>query len=253
MKLQGKVALITGGSSGIGKASALLFAEEGARVAIAARDKASGEEALNLLRKRGPGALFIPTDVAKLEDCRNAVETTLRAFGGIHILFNNAGMALVKPLHETTEAEWDTIMDTNLKSIFRMSKLVIPHMIEQGGGSIINTGSQLSFVAAPNFAAYLATKGAIVNLSRAMAVDYAKHKIRVNTLCPGAVATPLLLRQFQGTDGPQGTLDQLAALHPMGRIGQPEELAPAALYLASDDSSFVTGSALMVDGGYTTW
>ena len=132
---------------------------------------------------------FIPTDVAKLEDCRNAVETTLRAFGGIHILFNNAGMALVKPLHETTEAEWDTIMDTNLKSIFRMSKLVIPHMIEQGGGSIINTGSQLSFVAAPNFAAYLATKGAIVNLSRAMAVDYAKKIGKKDAVRVAAIST----------------------------------------------------------------
>jgi NAD(P)-dependent dehydrogenase (short-subunit alcohol dehydrogenase family) len=253
MRLAGKVALITGGNSGIGRASAILFAQEGAKVVIAARDTVSGEETASAITKGGGTAVFVRTDVSQRDDCKQAVDLTITRFGRIDVLFNNAGMALVKTLHETTEEEWDRILGTNLKSIFLMCKFAIPHMIAGGGGSIINTGSQLSMVAAPSFAAYCATKGAILNLSRAMALDYAKHNIRVNTLCPGAVATPLLLRQFEGKEGPQGTLDHLASLHPMGRIGQPEELAPAALFLACGDASFVTGTALVVDGGYIAW
>ena len=253
MRLAGKVALITGGNSGIGKASAILFAQEGAKVVIAARDTVSGEETASAIKKGGGTAVFVRTDVSQRDDCKQAVDLTITRFGRIDVLFNNAGMALVKTLHETTEEEWDRIFDTNLKSIFRMCKFAIPHMIAGGGGSIINTGSQLSMVAAPSFAAYCATKGAILNLSRAMALDYAKHNIRVNTLCPGAVATPRRLRQFEGKEGPQGTLGHLASLHPMGRIGQPEELAPAVLFLACGDASFVTGTALVVDGGYIAW
>jgi NAD(P)-dependent dehydrogenase (short-subunit alcohol dehydrogenase family) len=253
MRLAGKVALITGGNSGIGRASAILFAQEGAKVVIAARDTASGEETASVIKKGGGTAVFVRTDVSQRDDCKQAVDLAITRFGRLDVLFNNAGMALVKTLHETTEEEWDRILDTNLKSIFLMCKFAIPHMIAGGGGSIINTGSQLSMVAAPSFAAYCATKGAILNLSRAMALDYAKHNIRVNTLCPGAVATPLLLRQFEGKEGPQGTLDHLASLHPMGRIGRPEELAPAALFLACGDASFVTGTALVVDGGYIAW
>jgi NAD(P)-dependent dehydrogenase (short-subunit alcohol dehydrogenase family) len=253
MRLAGKTALITGGNSGIGRASAILFAKEGAKVAVAARDVASGEDTVAAIKQTGGTAMFLPTDVSRSEDCRRAVERTLAEFGRIDVLFNNAGMALVKRLHETTEDEWDRILSTNLKSIYLMCRFAIPHMMAAGGGSIINTGSQLSMVAAPNFAAYCATKGAIVNLSRAMALDYAKHNIRVNTLCPGAVATPLLLRQFEGKEGPQGSLQHLADLHPMGRIGQPEELATAALFLACGEASFVTGTALVVDGGYIAW
>lgn len=253
MRLAGKTALITGGNSGIGKASAILFAKEGAKVMIAARDAASGEATVSEIKQAGGTGEFLRTDVAKSDDCRRAVDRTLERFGRIDVLFNNAGMALVKTLHETTEEEWDRIFATNLKSIYLMCKFTVPHMIAAGGGSIINTGSQLSMVAAPSFAAYCATKGAIVNLSRAMALDYAKYDIRVNTLCPGAVATPLLLNQFAGKEGPQGNLQHLADLHPLGRIGQPEELAPAALFLACGEASFVTGAALVVDGGYIAW
>ena len=254
MKLAGKVALITGGNSGLGRSTAILFGKEGAKVAIVARNAQTGNEVVDIIKKNGGEAIFIQADVAKAADCQNAVETTIKTWGKIDVLFNNAGVELVKCLHETTEEEWDMVMNTNLKSIFFTCKYTIPYMLANGGGSIINTGSQLSLVAAPNFAAYTASKGAILNLGRAMALDYAKKNIRVNTFCPGAFATPLLLRQFEEKSGPQGSLEQLAALHPMGRIGNPDEAAPAVLFLAcQEDSSFVTGSALVVDGGYTAW
>lgn len=254
MKLKGKVAIITGGNSGLGRSTAILFAKEGAKVVIAARNKQTGEEVVETIKNNGGEALFVQTDVSKSADCLSVVQKTIDTYGKIDVLFNNAGVELVKPLHETTEEEYDFVMNTNLKSIFFMCKYTIPHMLKNGGGSIINTGSQLSLVAAPNFAIYTATKGAILNLGRAMALDYAKLGIRVNTFCPGAFATPLLLRQFEEESGPQGTLEQLAAMHPMGRIGNPDEAAPAVLFLACEESSsFVTGSALVVDGGYTAW
>jgi NAD(P)-dependent dehydrogenase (short-subunit alcohol dehydrogenase family) len=154
-------------------------------------------------------------------------------------------------MQDLPEDRWDLVVDTNLKGIYQLSRAAIPRMIRQGGGTIINTASQLGWVGVPNFSAYCASKGGVVNLTRAMALELAVHKIRVNALCPGAVETPLLLRQFEGgRSGPQGSLQALAGLHALKRIAQPIELAYPALFLASDESSFMTGASLVVDGGY---
>jgi NAD(P)-dependent dehydrogenase (short-subunit alcohol dehydrogenase family) len=247
------VALITGGASGIGRASAILFAREGGRVIVADRDADAAHEVLQTIQQEGGEAACSEGDVRKTTDAERMVAETVARFGRIDILFNNAGIELVAPIQETTDEGWDVVLDTNLKAIYRLSKLAVPHMIRQGGGVIINTASQLGLVAAPDFAAYCASKGGAINLTRAMALDLAKHHIRVNALCPGAVETPLLLRQFENQGGPQGTLDDLAGMHALKRLAQPIELAYPALFLASDESSFMTGAALVVDGGYTAW
>jgi NAD(P)-dependent dehydrogenase (short-subunit alcohol dehydrogenase family) len=178
------------------------------------------------------------------------VVETVAAFGKLDVLVANAGQALVATAVETTPEQWERTIGTNLTGCFLLARAAIPHLIAAGGGSIVLTASQLGFVGAERFAAYAASKGGVLNLARALALDHARDKIRVNALCPGAVETPLLLNQFSGQDGPQGSLDDLVALHPIGRLGQPEEIAAAALFLASDEASFVTGSALVVDGGY---
>ncbi len=252
MRLAGKVALITGGSSGIGRASALLFAREGAQVVISDRDQRGGEEVARAIQADSREALFVETDVSVTADAERAVVLTRERFGRFDILFNNAGVELVASITETEESDWDRVLSVDLKGIYLMSRFAIPVMTTLGGGVIINTASQLGLVGARRFAAYTAAKGAVVNLSRSMALDCAPFRIRVNALCPGAIDTPLLRRQFEGgRRGPQGTLEDLKALHPLGRLGQPEEVAAAALFLASEESSFVTGSALVVDGGYT--
>ncbi|HKV46022.1 MAG TPA: SDR family oxidoreductase, partial [bacterium] len=195
---------------------------------------------------------FIAADVAVAADCERAVRDCRVRFGRLDILFNNAGVELVAPLVETAEADWDRVLGVNLKGIYLMSRAAIPVLAAGGGGMIINTASQLALVGARSFAAYTASKGAALNLTRSMALECAPLGIRVNALCPGAIDTPLLRRQFAGERrGPQGTLDDLIRLHPLGRLGRPEEVAAAALFLASDEASFVTGSALVVDGGYT--
>jgi NAD(P)-dependent dehydrogenase (short-subunit alcohol dehydrogenase family) len=158
---------------------------------------------------------------------------------------------LVANALDTTAEWWDRVMDTNLRGVFLLSRAALPSMLEQRRGVIVNVASQLAFVGARNFVAYTASKGGVINLTRSMALDHATDGIRVNALCPGAVDTPLLRRQFADREGPQGTMEDLAALHPMGRIGRPDELGRATVFLASDDSSFMTGATLVVDGGYT--
>lgn len=249
-QLQDKVAIVTGANSGIGEAIAMLFAEEGAKVVVCARKAESGHATVEKIKTRGHEAILAVGDVSIGEDINAMVDLTVKTWGKIDVVVNNAGMALVKNVLETSSEEWDRVMNTNVKSIFYMAKAVIPHMQRNGGGSIVNVASQLAMVAAPNFAVYTAGKGAILNFTRALALDHAKDNIRVNCLCPGAVATPLLLNQFTGHDGPQGGLQDLIDMHPIGRLGRPEEQASAALFLASDMSSFMTGAPLVVDGGY---
>jgi NAD(P)-dependent dehydrogenase (short-subunit alcohol dehydrogenase family) len=253
LKLENKVAVVTGGTSGIGEAICLLFAKEGARVVVAGRSESRGTDVAEKIKAAGGEAVFVRTDVAELESLERLARAAVESFGRVDVLVNNAGMALVKNIVDTTEEEYDQVMDVNLKSIYRLSKLLLPQMLERRSGAIINVASQLALVAAPNFAVYAASKGAILNLSRAMALDCAKHGVRVNTLCPGAVETPLLMNQFKEEAGPQGGFQDLVDLHPLGRIGRPEEIASAALFLATDDSSFVTGAPLVVDGGYIAW
>jgi NAD(P)-dependent dehydrogenase (short-subunit alcohol dehydrogenase family) len=250
-RLAGKVALVTGGASGIGRASCVLFASEGAAVIVADLPGAPIDDTLAAIRQAGGRAIAAEGDVRSATDTQRMLATAVAEFGGIDVLFNNAGVEFVSSVEDLPEDKWDLVVDTNLKGIYLMSKAAIPHLIRRGGGSIVNTASQLGWVGVPRFSAYCASKGGVVNLTRAMALELAPHRIRVNALCPGAVETPLLLRQFEGgRSGPQGSLQSLADLHAMKRIAQPVELAYPALFLACDESSFMTGASLVVDGGY---
>jgi NAD(P)-dependent dehydrogenase (short-subunit alcohol dehydrogenase family) len=252
-RLDGRVALITGGGTGIGRASAIACAQEGAAVAVAGRRAELLDAVVEEIAADGGRAIAVAGDVGRHDDAQRMVDATVRELGGIDVLVNCAGQELVAGVLDTDEAAWDRVMDTNLKAVYLLARAALPHMVAQGRGSIVNVASQLAFVGAKNFAAYTASKGGVINLTRSIALDHAEDGVRVNALCPGAVDTPLLRRQFDGQDGPQGTLEDLARLHPVGRLGQPEELARATVFLASDDASFMTGATLVVDGGYTAW
>ena len=247
--LDGKVALITGGASGIGLATARLFAEEGAAVAIADLDREGGGSAADTITQEGGTALFIPCDVSIAEDCDRTVERTVQELGGLDILFNNAGIIRRATVLDTSEEEWDRTMAVNVKSVFLMSRFAIPVMAEAGGGAIINTASGWGLVGGPVAASYCASKGAVVQLTRAMAIDHGAQNIRVNCICPGDTDTPMLEEEARQLGLTPSDFLSEAADRPLGRIGDPQDIARAALYLASDASSFVTGTTLVVDGG----
>jgi NAD(P)-dependent dehydrogenase (short-subunit alcohol dehydrogenase family) len=249
MRLANKAALITGGASGIGRATALLFSGEGAAVAIADVNEAAGNKLVEQISSAGGRALFEPADVALAFDCKRIVERTLCEFGRIEILFNNAGIIRRLSVTELSEQDWDRILEVNVKSMFLMSREVIPHMSSTGGGSIINMASGWGLAAGPKAAAYCASKGAVVLLTKAMAIDHGPQGIRVNCLCPGDTDTDMLRSEAQQLGEPTPRFLAQGAHRPLGRVGKPEEIAQAALYLASDASSFVTGAALAVDGG----
>jgi NAD(P)-dependent dehydrogenase (short-subunit alcohol dehydrogenase family) len=251
MRLADKVALITGGTSGMGRATAVLFAQEEARVAITGRNEARGREVVAEIEQAGGTAIFIRSDVRFAEDCRRAVEETLQAFGRLDILFNNAGVLYANTVLDCTEEEWDLTLDTNLKGTYLMSKFALPAMIAQRSGVIINNASGWGLVGGDAAAAYCASKGGVVLLTKAMAIDHARQGIRVNCICPGDVDTPMLPEDAQRRGMKWEAYLASAANRPMGRIGKPEEIAKAVLFLASDDSSFVTGAVLAVDGGGT--
>jgi len=247
--LRAKRALITGGASGIGRATALLFARKGAAVSVVDLDAVGGEAVAQLILDEGGQAMFVHCDVTRSEDCQRAVQGTVDKWGGLDVLFNNAGIIRRATVLDTTEAEWDRVMAVNVKSIFLLSKYAIPFMVRAGGGVIINTGSGWGLVGGRNAVSYCASKGAVVNLTRAMALDHGDQNIRVNCICPGDTDTPMLrneARQLGATD--EAFLAE-AAQRPLRRIGRPEDIAQAALYLATDASSFVTGTTLVVDGG----
>jgi NAD(P)-dependent dehydrogenase (short-subunit alcohol dehydrogenase family) len=251
MRLHNKVALITGGTSGIGKATAALFAQEGARVAITGRNQERGQEVVSTIGRAGGKAIFLECDVRSAEQCRRAVSETLKAFGRLDVLFNNAGVYYPHTALDCTEEEWDLQIDINLKGTFLMSKYALPTMIAQGSGVIINNSSGWGLVGGDAAVAYCASKGGVMLLTKAMAIDHGRQGIRVNCICPGDVDTPMLpedarMRGLTWQDYLAG-----AANRPMGRVGTPEEIARAVLFLASDDSSFMTGAALVVDGGGT--
>ncbi len=249
MRLEGKVALITGGTSGIGSATAVRFAREGAAVAITGRNTEHGEKMVLSIMEHGGEALFIRSDVRFADACRRAVEQTLERFGKIDVLFNNAGVFHPKTIPECTEEEWDETIDSSLKGAFLMSKYVLPSMIERGRGSIIHTSSGWGIQGGHKAAAYCAAKGGLVVMAKAMAIDHGPDGIRVNCVCPGDVDTPMLYDDAEKRGMSWDAYAAEASDRPLGRIGRVEEIAEAVLFLASDESSFVTGEALVVDGG----
>jgi len=249
MRLKDRVALITGGTSGIGTATAVRFAREGAALAITGRNTERGEQVAAEINKNGGEAIFIRSDVCLADDCRDAVDRTLDRFGKIDVLFNNAGVFHPKTIPECTEEEWDETIDSSLKGAFLMSKFVLPSMIERGSGSIIHTSSGWGILGGDKAAAYCAAKGGLIVMAKAMAIDHGPDGIRVNCVCPGDVLTPMLhddakKRGISWDDYASG-----AGGRPLGRIGTVDEIADAVLFLASDESSFVTGESLVVDGG----
>jgi NAD(P)-dependent dehydrogenase (short-subunit alcohol dehydrogenase family) len=247
--LRGKRALITGGASGIGRATALLFAREGAAVSVVDLDAVGGGAVAQMILDEGGQAMFVHCDVTRSEDCQRAVQQTVDAWEGLDILFNNAGIIRRASVLDTTEAEWDRVMAVNVKSIFLLSKYAIPFMAQAGGGVIINTGSGWGLVGGCNAVSYCASKGAVVNMTRAMALDHGDQNIRVNCICPGDTDTPMLRNEARQLGAPDEAFLAEAAQRPLRRIGEPEDVAQAALYLATDASAFVTGTTLVVDGG----
>ena len=246
MRLQNKVALITGGGSGIGRQSALLFAKEGAQIVVADLDEKSGRETASMIKD----AIFVRADVSSARDCQQMVEAAEKAFGKLNVLFNNAGIMLSKDddAVATEEAVWDQTLDVNAKGVFLGCKYGVPALRRAGGGSIINTASFVARLgAATPQIAYTASKGAVLSMTRELAIIHAREKIRVNALCPGPLKTELLMK-FLNTEA---KLNRRLVHLPMGRFGEAEEIARAALFLASDESSYITGSEFMVDGGLT--
>jgi len=243
MKLKGKVALITGYGSGLGQAIGVLYAKEGAAVAGTSRSEAKGRATSALIEKEGGRTIFYAGDVGDSSLMETVVEETIRAFGGIDILVNSAGIRTNGSITEITEAEWDRTLDTNLKGVFVVSRLVVPIMIRRGGGVILNIAARSGIAGQAGRAAYCASKGGMITLTEAMAMDYASHRIRVNCICPGPTRTPMV-----DTSSPE-RLARYAKRVPMGRIGEPEDIAYAALYLASEEASLVTAAILAVDGG----
>jgi NAD(P)-dependent dehydrogenase (short-subunit alcohol dehydrogenase family) len=249
MQLAGKVALITGGASGIGRAAALLFAREGAAIALADVNADAGQQVVDEIIEAGGRAFFELTDVAASADCRGFVERAIREFGRIDVLFNNAGIIRRSTVLDLSEEDWDRVMAVNVKSIYLLSRAAIPHMQKAGGGAIVNTSSGWGLAGGAKAAVYCASKGAVVLLTKAMAIDHGPHKIRVNCICPGDTDTPLLREEARQLGVENSRFFAESAKRPLGRAGTPEEIAQAVLYLASDASSFVTGTALVVDGG----
>ena len=249
MRLKGKVAIIPGGASGIGRACSMLFAAEGARVVVADIDTAGGEETVRAIREAGHAAMFVRTDVTRARDAERLVDETVQAFGGVHVVVYTAGIIRYGTVVDTPEEVWDDVLNVNLKGIFLCAKYVVPKMIEGGGGSIINTSSAAGIVAALNQCAYDAAKAGVVNLSRQMALDFAQYNIRVNCLVPGGIDTPMS-RAFIAKR--QARFEDVTKnWGAFKRFGTAEEVARVALFLASDEASFVTGAPFIVDGGFT--
>lgn len=247
-ELEGMVALVTGGNSGIGQRISELFAHEGAKVMIG--DIQSGETVLNIERQGGK-AKFVRTDVRNSADVQNLVESCVSELGGINIVCNDAGIEQNRSVELTTEEEWDRIVDTNLKGVYLVSKYALPHIVRKKQyGSIVNIASQLGLVALPGRSAYCASKAGVILLTKVLALEYAGFGIRVNSVCPGPIQTPMLERTHDLDSDPEESSKSLLSRVPLGRIGQPQDIAEAVLFLASPRAGFITGEHLLVDGGY---
>jgi len=242
MKLQNKVAVITGGASGIGAATARLFVQEGAKVVLVDLNEEKGKAFEAELKEQNAEALFVKANITSEEEVQNIYKETIAAFGRVDIVFNNAGIGRVTPTEELEYAEWRNTVNVDLDGVFLVARDAIREMLKSGGGTIVNTASMYGWVGSPGSAAYNAAKGGVINLTRSLALEYATKNIRVNALAPGFIDTPII---------PEESKEILKTMTPMQRLGQSEEMAKAVLFLASDDSSFMTGNVLTVDGGYT--
>jgi NAD(P)-dependent dehydrogenase (short-subunit alcohol dehydrogenase family) len=255
VRLAGKVALITGAGMGIGRATALLFAREGAQVAVADNDAATGKETVALIHQEGGDATFVQADVSLPEQVRAMVQETIRAYGKIDILHNNAGIDLPQATNvlATDIDDWDRILDINLRGVFLCSKQTLPELIKSGGGVIINTASIAGLVPMQQEAAYGASKAGLILLAKQMARDYAEHRVRVNNVCPGPMENPMhhRLNYLQADQAAFAKRQSFSDQVPLGRMCLPEDIAQAVLFLASDDASMITGADLVVDGGFT--
>ena len=249
MDFKGKVAVVTGGGSGIGKACAQEFIEKNAAVAVVDRDAKSGQETVAELNSKGGKAEFFQVDVASAAEVEELVPNVVSAFGGIDILVNNAGIQRYGTVTTISEEEWDEVLNINLKGAFLMSKYTIPEMIKRGGGSIVITGSVQSVAAQRNSVHYVVSKHGLLGLTRCLALDYGKQNIRANCVLPGAIDTPMLQWAANLDSHPEKVLEACDSLHVRGKMGQPEEVAHVIVFLASDLASFMTGSAVMVEGG----
>ena len=249
LSLEGRAAMVTGAGSGIGRAIALRLAEMGAGVVVLDIDRGRGLATCASITDAGGEAYFIECDVRFPRDCKQAVVETLTRFGKIDILCNNAGIVIRKGVVELVEEEWDRALDVTLKGVYLLSHEVISQMIRSGGGVIVNTGSGWSLKAGPRAASYCAAKAGVLNLTRAMAIDYGKHNIRVNCVCPGDIDTPMLRGEWEQLGQDAAEFMKEAANRPLARVGMPEDVANAVLFLVSDMSKWVTGTPLVVDGG----
>lgn len=244
-KFDGKVALVTGGSSGIGKATALAFARAGANVVIASRRVTEGEQTAHEICERGGDAIFVKTDISKASEVEGLMNQTIKFYGRLDYACNNAGTFVMGRLFELSEEEWDRTINANLKGIWLSLKYQIPIMLQQKGGVIVNMASMSAIIGNPGVSIYSASKGGVVALTQSAAIEYGASGIRINAISPGVISTPMV------DDIPTPLLEDIQSKHPIGRLGKPEEIADAVVWLCSDKASFVTGHNMVIDGGYT--
>jgi len=252
-RLAGKTAIVTGAGTGIGRSIALALAREGAKIAVAGRRREKLEEVAECIERGGGEAVVTVCDVSSEADSKQAVKHAEQAFGSVNVLVNNAGALSVSTVENISVEDWDRLMATNLKGPFLMSRAVLPAMRRAGGGSIVNVGSVLGLVAMKDRAAYCASKGGVTMLTKAMALDHAHEKIRVNCICPAIVETDLIAELFSKSEEGRRARDARLTTLPLGRFGKPEDIAELAVFLASDESSWMTGTAIPVDGGLAAY
>jgi len=252
MLLEGKVGIITGGGSGIGRVTSTIFAKEGARVGVVDLDLKSAKETVDLIKKDGGEAIPVKADITSSDEVKNMIKSVVKTYGRIDILVNNAGIFKEGNVVETPEEDWYNVLNVNLTGTFLCMKYCIPVMIEKGGGSIVNISSEAGLVGIKNQVAYNASKSAVIGLTRSTAVDFATKNIRVNCICPGRVLTPLVEKVIEDSDNPEEKKRLLSEDRPVKRMGKPEEIAAGVLFLSSNLSQYATGTVMCIDGGYTS-